>query len=106
MGAFRFQYITLATFLVNGLCSDKETEPRRIEYGQLYYVSDWDEFYKGSSDGLTTAHSAEICLCTRDEFEFRSFTYQDQQVSFGFLYITTCARTLASQPGRACRGEG
>ena len=76
----RFQYLSLAAFLVKGLCSDKQIEERRVEYGKLYYVSDWDAFYIKSSEVLSTEQSSETCICNRDEYEFRSFEYQDEQV--------------------------
>lgn len=92
------------------MCSDKETEARRIEYGQLYNVSDRDTFYKGSAEALTTEHSTEICLCTRDAFEFRSFTYQDQEVrvQFSFIMLQWVPGSFLGlvSPTCACREEG
>ena len=78
----RMQYLTLASYLANGLCPDKESESRELEYSLLFSVKDSDYIYRESSRVLNTQRSVESCFCIEGEREpeSRSFTFEDEKV--------------------------
>lgn len=89
---YRYQYLTLATFLARGLCPELHgaDESRQQEYLNLYHRHpehrSWGSFFRESSRCLNTAVSVEVCFCDDGDAvkgtlpETRSYVYKDHQV--------------------------
>ena len=87
VAACRFQYMTFASYIAQGVCprtGGKEIESRKEEYKDLYHPRGaWNEYYRDSSRALNTGFATETCFCEEGKFrvpEYRIFRYSDQQV--------------------------
>lgn len=91
MPVCRFQYITFASYIAEGVCprtGGQESASRQEQYKDLYHPRGaWNEYYRDSSKALNTATTTETCFCEEGKVrvpESRIFGYKDQQVGTTF----------------------